>query len=208
MTNWPSPGTTGCFAHRLRDGLALNRPVLMNPFEPYHNGGQQALETHGFPGGGVFYASKTAADGSAVAPVKRETLYLGSLDKIIDRLQELFDQWERQEIFPASIHTEALDRARLAAHEWIANLVQNAYFKERVPQIALSVWVEGSMLCCLIADNSIGFPLDAYPSESLDDDYDVMPEHGMCWLLIQACTHHRVYRPLGNQGYGLEFVVS
>lgn len=180
----------------------------MNTFEPYDNDRQQVLETHGFPGGGVFYASKTTTDGSAVASFKRETLYLGSLDKIIDRLQELFDQWEHQDIFPPSIQVEMLHRARLAAHEWIANLVQNAHFNEQVPQIALSVWIEGDVLCCLIADNSSGFPFDAYPSGGFEDDYDVMPERGMRWLLIQACTNHLVYRPLGNQGYGLEFVVS
>ena len=101
-----------------------------------------------------------------------------------------------------------LYRARLAAHEWIANLVLNAQFDERVPQIALSVWIEDNMLCCMIADNSRGFPLDAYPDERSQDDFEVMPERGMRWLLIQSCTNQLAYRPLGNQGFGLEFVVA
>ena len=180
----------------------------MNPVHPYDNDRQQALESHDFPDGGVFYASKPPGDRSAVTQVKRETLYLGSLDKIIDRLQELFDQWEIQGIFPATIQPEMLHRARLATHEWIAHLVQHAHFAESVPQIALSVWVEDDRLCCQIADNSSGFPVEAYPSESLSDEYEVMPELGMSWLLIQACTRHLVYRPLGNQGFELEFSIT
>lgn len=206
--NLLTPSTAGQFVNWLRNDIAPNRPVFMNSLKSIDTEEKQVLESHGFPGGGVFYASNTTADRSVVAQFKRETLYLGSLDKIIDRLQELFDQWELQDIFPPSIQVEVLHRARLAAHEWIANLVQNAHFDERVPQIALSVWVEDGMLCCLIADNSSGFPLEAYPTESVEDDYDVMPERGMRWLLIQACTNRLVYRPLGNQGFELEFVIS
>lgn len=181
----------------------------MNSLQSYDSDSPQVLESHGFSGGGVFYASKSTANRSALASFKRETLYLGSLDKIIDRLQELFEQWEHQDIFPPAIQLEMLHRARLAAHEWIANLVQHAHFDQRVPQIALSIWIEDGTLCCLIADNSSGFPLEAYPSERLEEeDFEVMPERGMRWLLIQACTNQLDYRPLGNQGFGLEFVVS
>lgn len=158
--------------------------------------------------GGVFYASKWGHTPSGDDDVRRETLYLGSLDKIIDRLQELFDQWERQGIFPAIVQMDMLHRARLAAHEWIAHLVQHANFQDRMPQIALSVWVEGEKLCCLITDNSSGFKLEAYPSHAPDTFYEVMPERGMCWLLIEACTERRAYRPLGNQGFELEFSIA
>ena len=179
----------------------------MDTLHPYDHDRQQALEEHGFPDGGVFYASKPTGDPSESTHIKRETLYLGSLDKIIDRLQELFDQWEVQDIFPLSVRPEMLHRARLATHEWIAHLVQHAHFEERVPQIALSVWVEDERLCCQIADNSSGFPMEAYPSIQLSDDYEVMPERGMSWLLIQACTRTCVYRPLGNQGFELRFSI-
>ena len=165
--------------------------------------GEQAL-----PGGGVFYATKLGNSFSGDDEIKRETLYLGSLDTIIDRLQELFDQWENQAIFPATIRLDMLDRARLAAHEWIAHLVQYADFEDRMPQIALSVWAEANRLCCLVADNSSGFKLETYPKAASDPFYDVMPERGMCWLLIEACTERRAYRPLGNQGFELEFSIS
>ena len=157
---------------------------------------------------GVFYASKLSYTPSGASEVKRETLYLGSLDTIIDRLQELFDQWEQQDIFPSTVRMEMLHRARLAAHEWIAHLVQHADFEERIPQIALSVWIEEGKLCCLIADNSRGFKLEAYSSQAPDTFYEVMPERGMCWLLIEACTERRAYRPLGNQGFELEFSIA
>lgn len=165
---------------------------------------------HSFPddkAGVVFYASKQNNGRSGADETKRETLYLGSLDKIIDRLQELFDQWESQSIFPFAVRFELLHRARLVAHEWIAHLVQHADFEDRMPQIVLSVWVEEEKLWCLIADNSSGFKLEAYPSWIPNTVYDVMPERGMCWLLIEACTDRRVYRPLGNQGFELEFSI-
>ena len=158
--------------------------------------------------GGVFYASKLADIRSGIGMIKRETLYLGSLDKIVVRLQELFDQWERKSMFPPTVRIEMLHRARLAAHEWIAHLVRHADFEGRVPQIAFSIWVEEKTLCCLIADNSRGFSLDAYPALTPEADYDVMPERGMGWLLIQACTSRLAYRPLGNQGFELEFSIS
>ncbi len=157
--------------------------------------------------GGVFYASRLA-DGYGAEEVKRETLYLGSLDTIVDRLHELFDRWDRQGTFPPVVRIEMLYRARLAAHEWIAHLVQHADFEDRVPQIVLSVWVNEEKLCCLIADNSCGFKLEAYPSQAPDALYEVMPERGMCWLLIEACTEHRAYRHLGNQGFELEFSIA
>ncbi len=157
--------------------------------------------------GGVFYASRLA-DGYGAEEVKRETLYVGSLDTIVDRLHELFDRWERQGAFPPVVRIEMLYRARLAAHEWIAHLVQHADFEDRMPQIVLSVWVKEEKLCCLIADNSCGFKLEAYPSQAPDALYEVMPERGMCWLLIEACTERRAYHPLGNQGFLLEFSIS
>ena len=158
--------------------------------------------------GGVLYASRLTDGYYGAEEAKRETLYLDSLDTIIDRLHELFDRWEKQGAFPPVVEVEMLYRARLVAHEWIAHLVQHADFEGRMPQIAFSVWVEEEKLCCLIADNSCGFKLEAYPSQAPDALYGVMPEHGMCWLLIEACTERRAYRPLGNQGFLLEFSIS
>lgn len=179
----------------------------MNTLHPHSEDKAQTLDEQA--SAGVFYASKLGSSSSGDDAVRRETLYLGSLDTIIDRLQELFDQWESQGTFPAAIRADMLQRARLAAHEWIAHLVQHADFAGRLPQIAFSVWAEEKRLCCLIADNSTGFTLDAYSSEVLDTAlYEVMPERGMCWLLIEACTERRAYRPLGNQGFELEFSIA
>lgn len=137
----------------------------------------------------------------------RETLHLGSLDTIVDRLHELFWQWEEQDVFPAGIRPDMLNRARLVAHEWIAHLVQNANFEGRVPQIAFSIWAEEDRLCCQIADNSSGFPLEAYQGHDREAICYVMPERGMYWLIIQASTQRISYRLLGNQGYELEFTI-
>ncbi len=179
----------------------------MNTFHSFPDDKAQTLAEHS-KSGGVFYASSLANSHSRDEEVKRETLYLGSLDTIVDHLQELFDRWERQGTFPPVVEVEMLYRARLAAHEWFAHLVQHADFEDRVPQIALSVWFEDEKLWCLIADNSQGFPLELYQNAAPVGDYEVMPEHGMGWLLIQACTDHLAYRLLGNLGFELEFSVA
>lgn len=191
------------------DGLVVP-PNPLNSMSTLHSLPDDKVQTLAEPSksGGVFYASRLADGYYGAEEVKRETLYLGSLDTIVDRLHELFDRWERQGTFPPVVRIEMLYRARLAAHEWIAHLVQHADFEDRMPQIVLSVWVKEEKLCCLIADNSCGFKLEAYPSQAPDALYEVMPERGMCWLLIEACTERRAYRPLGNQGFLLEFSIS
>ncbi len=97
--------------------------------------------------GGVFYASRLA-DGYGAEEVKRETLYLGSLDTIVDRLHELFDRWDRQGTFPPVVRIEMLYHARVAAHEWIAHLERSAPPR---PATSCHVWHRNSCKTGLIS---------------------------------------------------------
>lgn len=127
---------------------------------------------------------------------------------MIDRLQELFDQWETQEVFPATLRLDVLCRARLAAHEWIAYLVQHGDFAGRVPQIALSIWVEQEKLCCLIAENSNGFKYASTPDAAVPEERNgTVRERGLGWFIMQASTDDMRYRPLGNQGFEITFFI-
>ncbi len=103
------------------DGLVVP-PNPLNSMSTLHSLPDDKVQTLAEPSksGGVFYASRLADGYYGAEEVKRETLYLGSLDTIVDRLHELFDRWERQGTFPPVVRIEMLYRARLAAHEWIA----------------------------------------------------------------------------------------
>lgn len=156
-------------------------------------------------GGGIFYASMAFGN---PAHARRETLPLTTLVRIIDCLHERFATWTTQEVLAPAIDADVLCRAHLAAHEWLADLIQHADFQDRLPQIAFSVWTDGNRLRCLIADNSEGLDhIDQEPG-LLPAECEAMPEPVMRWLFIRACTDRVAYRPFGNQGYGLEFSIG
>ncbi len=182
----------------------------MRSFRPFHSDGGPARFAHRDGSGGylAYPADPDCTGDGGVTGTARETLYLGNIDLIIDRLQELFDQWEAQQTFSPAITADVMCRARLAVHEWVANLVQHADFRDRVPEIALSLWAHGERLCCVIADNSEGFEPDLQPRVTLEEVCRTLPERGMGLLLLQACAHHVRYCSLGTQGHRLEFTVA
>lgn len=138
----------------------------------------------------------------------REALYLGNISHVIDRLQELFDHWETQHTFSPPASADMLCRARLAVHEWVANLIQHADFEDRVPEIALSLWASDARLCCIICDNSEGFDPDLNPSVTLEEVCDRLPERGMGLLLLRACADDVRYESVGTAGHRVAFAIS
>ena len=95
---------------------------------------------------------------------------------------------------------------QLAAHEWLANLVQHAEFDGRAPHIHLALEEHAGDIACAIEDNSDGFDLD----EALRKrraHLSPLPERGMGLLILFACAAEIQYRrqPGRNQ---LRFVVS
>ncbi len=125
--------------------------------------------------------------------------YAGDLGTVIDRTHECFDCWQREQVFAAAAGEEALERIRLAVHEWVANLVQHAEFNGRDAEVHVRVWLEGLHLCCEIKDNSEGFYWKAVarPGE-LERHIRTLPDRGMGLLLLQASTDELDYQREGN----------
>lgn len=176
------------------------------------------MESKRFTSGALRAARPNGGEANSIDPcgpnsdagmaAAREALYLGNIVHAIDRLQELFDHWERQHTFSPPASPEMLCRARLAVHEWVANLVQHADFVDRVPEIALSLWTSERRLCCIICDNSEGFDPDLNPSVTLEEVCDRLPERGMGLLLLRACADDVRYESVGTTGHRVAFAIS
>ena len=116
------------------------------------------------------------------------------LDTAIDLLHGRVQEWVvTAEAAPhLDLDAELLHRLELAAHEWLANLIQHADFGDRPPEIALEVWHDEHGLHGVIEDNSAGFDLDghlALRAQALE----AFPERGMGLLMLRACTTDLVY---------------
>ena len=133
------------------------------------------------------------------------------LDSIIDHLHALFQEWEQQIVQPSEagseIAPEVLHRTKLAAHEWLANLVQHADFPDHAPSVTVEVRQEGERLHCSIEDNSAWFDLDAQ-IEVRQEMLNAYPERGMGLLMLRACTEDLSYHRVDAERNRLEFAVS
>jgi serine/threonine-protein kinase RsbW len=127
------------------------------------------------------------------------------LESMIDQVHALFEGWDDVES-GSSYSSERLHRARLAVHEWLANLIQHARFPEN-PEVWLEVNRAESELECVIEDNSDGFDL-AGTLESRQKIADAFPERGMGLLLLNACTHDLTYMRNDAGRQQLRFRVS
>jgi serine/threonine-protein kinase RsbW len=129
------------------------------------------------------------------------------LNSLIDRVLDLFEQWEEHQQFRDSIDDDTLQRLKLAVHEWLANLVQHAHFPDESPEIVLHIWPNGERVYCVIEDNSAGFDLDAQLS-ARREVLKAFPERGMGLLIIKACTENLSYKALDDHRHRLELSVS
>lgn len=127
------------------------------------------------------------------------------LESMIDQVHRLFDKWE-QDWLCANGSRESLYRAKLAVHEWLANLVQHAQFPEK-PEVLLKVKREEGDLECVIEDNSNGFDL-AGQMQSRHKLAEAFPERGMGLLLLQACAQDLSYRRVEEGRQRLRFRVA
>lgn len=123
--------------------------------------------------------------------------YFSDLDTLIDGLHALFAILETQNISGDSVTIETILQAKLAIHEWMANLVQHANFRDREPEIALSIAQDGDRLQCSIEDNSEGFELDTFLQQH--KALSPMPDRGMGLLMIQAWAEDLSYTRLSDK---------
>lgn len=124
---------------------------------------------------------------------------------MIDQVHDLFDGWDECAC-DSTYESERLYRAKLAVHEWLANLVQHARFPEN-PEVWLEVNSAESVLECVIEDNSEGFDL-AGQLRSREKIADAFPERGMGLLLLHACAHDLSYSRKDDGWQRLRFRVS
>jgi len=130
---------------------------------------------------------------------------LGDLDVLIDNAHDFFDKLE--EIPWVSLPLRALTHARLVTHEWLANLVQHADFRDRAPHVTIRVELEHSRLRFIVDDNSTGF--DFYGQlKSQAEQLGALPNRGMGLLMIGACSDELAYQRLRAHWNRLTFTVG
>ncbi len=122
------------------------------------------------------------------------TYRFSDLGSLIDRVHRLFDQWELVAVEHPAIDEDTLSRTKLAVHEWLANLVQHASFKERDPEVIVEVRLNDEGIYCTVEDNSEGFDLDLRVLER-GALLGPLPERGMGLLMLTACADDLSYCP-------------
>lgn len=132
-----------------------------------------------------------------------------SLSASIDELHEVLDDWSSHNGLQQALEPGAIERMRLAVHEWVANLVQHADFSDGHPDVEFSVAIENGRVKVIVIDNSNGFDLDSQGElrkQALADT--ILPERGMGIPIIMACTDDLRYRCRENGVNRMEFYVA
>jgi serine/threonine-protein kinase RsbW len=120
------------------------------------------------------------------------------LDHVVDEVHTLFDN-QAQDAPEDSVDEFGLFVMKLAVHEWIANLVQHADFRDVTPEIRLSVEPDAHGLHCVIEDNSAGFDFHAHLDRQHEAVHGPEPsERGRGLLMLIACTEDLVYETAGT----------
>ncbi len=133
------------------------------------------------------------------------------LDGAIDSIHGLFRQWDERRSFYPPLDAMALERAKLAVHEWMANLIQHADFAGQDAAVCISLATTDRRVKCIIEDNSRGFDLEGqlFPSESLFNDLpEAFPERGMGLMLVIAIAEDLSYTTIEGGRHSLKFFVS
>lgn len=130
------------------------------------------------------------------------------IDLVTEKVHNLFDRWVRSTGSGDSKNKYGLLVAKLAVHEWIANLVQHAAFNVEPPLIRLVVSPRPSGLHCMVEDNSEGFDFKAQVAEQSRRLNGPEPsERGRGLLMMLACTEDFAYETCGEGLQRVEFVV-
>ncbi len=133
--------------------------------------------------------------------------YFTDLDTIVDDVHGLFDLWKNQHSEQESFSLDTLFTAKMAVHEWVANLKRHARFAVDHPRVGLCVSPSNNGLACVVEDNSVGFDLAAYLCAN-PELTDVMPERGMGLHWINACAADLRYQQAPEGGHQLAFFVG
>jgi serine/threonine-protein kinase RsbW len=124
------------------------------------------------------------------------TLRFRGLAGAVDELHASFDAWEQDGSLAGSLDHFGRQVLRLAAHEWLANLVQHAAFGRRRPDISLGLTLREDGVHCAIEDNSTGFDFHRQLATQEQIVGGAQPsERGRGLLMLIACTDDLAYTP-------------
>ena len=140
-----------------------------------------------------------------------DMLRLSDLENAVTEVHSYFDEWDEKQgggDDEAANQGNAVHEARLAVHEWMANLVQHANFRGRRPRVDLDVQRNGSSIRCVITDNSDGFDLKRQLEKAYDkNNVQALADRGMGLLMLQACASKLSYEATDEGRYRLSFQV-
>ncbi len=117
------------------------------------------------------------------------------LEAVTDDVHALFDGWDADGTMGRSLDPTSALVLRLAVHEWIANLVQHAYFR-RAPLIQLDISFEDGGVAVALEDSSEGFDF----AQQLGTQRAILnspapSERGRGLLMLITCANDIGFRP-------------
>ena len=137
---------------------------------------------------------------------EKNTTYFHDLTTLLDSVHQFFNLWEQNYGPQSPVDPSIVSSARVAVHEWLANLVRHADFQDRKPEVSVSVVPDDQRLKCVIRDNSEGFNLNRQLQHQ-QATMQPLPERGMGLIWIFSLAEDIQYSTIaGNQS--LEFYIS
>ena len=119
------------------------------------------------------------------------------LAAVTDGVHALFDGWDADGTMARALDPTGALVVRLAVHEWVANLVQHAYFR-RAPRIELTAEFFDDGLRCVIEDTSEGFDFaQQLGTQRALLDAPAPSERGRGLLMLITCTEEIAFQPAG-----------
>ena len=120
------------------------------------------------------------------------------LDAVTDDVHALFDGWDDDGRMGRALDPTGALVLRLAVHEWVANLVQHAYFR-RAPRIVFEVSFEANGVAVAIEDSSEGFDF----AQQLGTQRAILSgpapsERGRGLLMLITCADDVSFRPASD----------
>ena len=130
------------------------------------------------------------------------------LATVVDETHALFDAWSESGALSPPLSGDGEIVLRLAVHEWIANLVQHAVFRDGRPEVRLHVEPRADAVRVFIEDNSMGFDLlGQVEQQKALLDAPAPSERGRGLLMLITCTENLDYLPASRGRQRLSFDV-
>ncbi|GAB5535759.1 MAG: hypothetical protein Rubg2KO_20080 [Rubricoccaceae bacterium] len=136
-------------------------------------------------------------------------LHVHGLDRFVDDVHAQFDAWSEVDDVRSAIGDDGLAVLRLAAHEWVANLVQHAEFCGPAELVMSLEVVEGGVRCH-IEDSSRGFDfVRQVGAQQSILDAPAPSERGRGLLMLVSCAEDLAFREADADGpQRIAFTVS